>query len=158
MTIPFIYLYMRAFLYKAIGMYLTLNRLPSLCPYSDFLSLLLLFFSIFLSRLIPTYPLSCFTSPLVNSFIVVLIVFPSPLFLRFFNAHISPISFPLCLPHLSTHFSIVLPCLVSPIYFYKCSLFILNVFFLLPILIGIYPGFFPIYCWWWLWPESKRPI
>ena len=46
---------------------------------------------------------------LANSPIAVFIVFPSPLFLQFFHAHISPISFLICLPRLSTHFSIVLP-------------------------------------------------
>ena len=60
-TIPLIYLSMRAFLrykilYKGVGLHLTLNSLPSLCPYSDFLSLFLLFFSIPLSRLIPYIP------------------------------------------------------------------------------------------------------
>ena len=111
---------MRAFLYKGIGLELTLNSLPSLCPYSYFLSLFLLFFNILLSRLIATYLLSCFTNPLADSFIVVLIVFPSLLFLRFFHAHISSVSFLICLPHLPTQFLLLFHARISPLYFNIC--------------------------------------
>ena len=38
-TTSLIYLFTRAFLYKGIGLHLTLNSPPSLCPYSDFHSL-----------------------------------------------------------------------------------------------------------------------
>ena len=116
-TTPLIYLFMRAFLYKGIDLHLTLNSLPSLCPYSDFLSLFFwcYFFIILLSQFAfpPYLSHTLFLAsqpPPANSVTVVLIVLPSPLLLQSFQAHISPLFFLLRLPYLFTYLSIDLLC------------------------------------------------